>query len=49
MRMLELRGSYASRSVGEKILEKTDELVNEDVDERLPGRWSGSPRINEVR
>ena len=48
MRMLELRGSYTSRSVGEKILEKTDVLINEDVDEWFPGSWSGSPWINQV-
>jgi hypothetical protein len=49
MRMLELRGHTPQGQSEKKILEKTDELVNEDVDERLPGRWSGSPWINEVR
>ena len=46
--MLELRDRSTSRLVGEKFLEKTDELVNENVNERLPGRWSGTPWINKV-
>jgi hypothetical protein len=48
MRMLELQRSSASRSVRERILEKTDVLVNEDVDERLSRAWGRSSWINKV-
>jgi hypothetical protein len=50
MRMLELQRSSASRSaVRERILEKTDVLVNEDVDEGLSRARGGSSWINKVR
>jgi hypothetical protein len=48
MRMLELRGDPPQGQSDRKFWKKTDVLVDEDVDERLPGRWSGSPWINEV-
>ena len=45
MRMFELR---KLRLGGERILERTDVLINEDVYQRLSGVWSGSSWVDKA-